>query len=280
MTDLRLRCHRGAVLLALLAPTLAGATVIDSLNSVRAHGCPGSPGGAPALRAQTRLDALARQLAQRVPQRAAAERVGYRAQRLLALTIGPVGESGDVAHTLGEQFCGAVTDPRLTEVGSYRAGTTVWLVLATPFAAPSAQELPRLAVRVLELTNTARASARRCGSQAFAPAAALQMNAALARVALAYAKELAVFGYMEHTGRDGSSPAERLTRGGYRWREMGENLASGITTPEQLVADWLASPEHCANLMDPAYREAGIAFADNPHSPAGVYWAMEFGTPL
>jgi uncharacterized protein YkwD len=31
--------------------------------------------------------------------------------------------------------------------------------------------------------------------------------------------------------------------------------------------------------MDPLFREMGVAFAVNPHNDAGVYWAMEFGTP-
>jgi uncharacterized protein YkwD len=288
MTDLRPRCHRLAPLLALLAAAQVRAAVIDSVNSVRAQGCPGGRSAVAVLRPQARLDALARQLAQGTAQAVAAERAGYRAQRLLALTIAPVEESGEVAQTLREQFCRAVTDPQLTELGSYRAGSTLWLVLAMPFEAPAAQQLPRLAARVLELTNTARvleltntarASARHCGGEAFAAAPPLALNGTLASVALAYARELAAFGYLDHTGRDGSSPAERITRGGYRWREAGENLASGMTTPEQLVAGWLQSPPHCANLMSPAYREAGVAFADNPHSPAGIYWAMEFGTP-
>jgi uncharacterized protein YkwD len=32
--------------------------------------------------------------------------------------------------------------------------------------------------------------------------------------------------------------------------------------------------------MDPAFREMGVAFAVNAHDTVGVYWAMEFGTPL
>jgi uncharacterized protein YkwD len=90
---------------------------------------------------------------------------------------------------------------------------------------------------------------------------------------------MATYGYMDHTGRDGSSPAQRITRSGYRWREVGENLASGIMTPEDAVAGWLHSPEHCANLMDPAFRHMGVAYAVNPRNDAGVYWALEFGTP-
>ena len=90
---------------------------------------------------------------------------------------------------------------------------------------------------------------------------------------------MATYGYMDHTGRDGSSPAQRITRSGYRWREVGENLARGIMTPEDAVAGWLHSPEHCANLMDPAFRHMGVAYAVNPRNDAGVYWALEFGTP-
>ena len=107
----------------------------------------------------------------------------------------------------------------------------------------------------------------------------LTLNATLGRAALEYSKQMATWGYMNHTGHDGSSPAERITRSGYRWREVGENLASGIMTPEQVVTGWLGSPEHCANLMDPLFTQMGVAYAVNPHDAAGVYWALEFGTP-
>jgi uncharacterized protein YkwD len=85
---------------------------------------------------------------------------------------------------------------------------------------------------------------------------------------------------MEHTGRDGSSPAQRVTRSGYRWRATGENLASGVMTPEEVIAGWLESPDHCANLMDPAFSEMGVGFGVNPRDERGVYWALEFGRPL
>jgi uncharacterized protein YkwD len=124
-----------------------------------------------------------------------------------------------------------------------------------------------------------RALPQRCGATPFAAAPPLALNARLGHVALDYAREMAAYGYMNHTGRDGSSPQQRITRGGYHWVEVGENLASGIMTPEDVVEGWLHSPEHCANLMDPLFREMGVAFAVNPHNNAGVYWAMELGTP-
>ena len=42
--------------------------------------------------------------------------------------------------------------------------------------------------------------------------------------------------------------------------------------------DWIKSPSHCANLMNPAYTEMGAAFAVNARSEMGVYWTQVFGT--
>lgn len=39
------------------------------------------------------------------------------------------------------------------------------------------------------------------------------------------------------------------------------------------------TPPHCANLTNAALSEMGIAFAVNPKSKMGVYWAQAFGTP-
>ncbi len=45
------------------------------------------------------------------------------------------------------------------------------------------------------------------------------------------------------------------------------------------MAGWLASPEHCANLMDPAYTELGVGFAVNARTAPGIYWALELARP-
>jgi uncharacterized protein YkwD len=85
---------------------------------------------------------------------------------------------------------------------------------------------------------------------------------------------------MDHTGRDGSTPQQRIGATGYSWVEAGENLASGVMSADAVVAGWLQSPGHCANLMEPAYTEMGVAYAVNPRDAAGIYWALEFGRPL
>lgn len=278
MTQLRFGCYRRIVLLVLGTPLGAGAGVLDSVNSVRTQGCPLSRGGAAPLHESRRLDEVARQIAAGAALDAAQRRAGYRALNLYTISIAPVDVSGEVGATLGRQFCAQVTDPALREFGSFRQGERVWLALAAPFDPPSPQQLPQIGRRVLELTNRARSAPRRCGATEFAAAAPLTLDATLTRVALDYARDMARLNFMDHTGRDGSTPPQRISAAGYRWIEAGENLASGITTPEQLVAGWLHSPEHCANLMAPGFREAGLGFALNPGSDAGIYWAMEFGT--
>ena len=161
----------------------------------------------------------------------------------------------------------------------WRRGSDVWIALAEPFKPPERRDLGAISHRVLQLTNRARAQPRRCGPTPFAAVPPLTANATLQRAALDYAQQMAVYGYMDHTGRDGSSPAERVTRAGYHWRETGENLASGIMTPEEVVAGWLHSPEHCANLMDPLFREMGVAFAVDPANVEVIDWTEDFGAP-
>ena len=278
MTDPRTRCQI-LLLLALLAPQCAAAAVTDSVNSVRRHGCGARPGGAQPLRENARLDQVARQLSLGAELQLAQRLAGYHAVSSFAVRISAVAAGGEVERIIGQQFCQQATDPAFREIGSWRRGADLWLAFAEPFTPPASHDRAAISRRVLELINQARARARRCGATPFAAAPPLLPNATLEQVAAQYARELASFGYLDHTGRDGSSPAQRITRSGYRWREVGENLARGIMTPEDAVAGWLHSPEHCANLMDPAFRQMGVAYAVNPRNDAGVYWALEFGTP-
>lgn len=280
MTDLGLRCHSAALaLLALVGPALADGAVIDAVNAVRAAGCNGGHGRLTALRENDQLNEVAHRLARGMQLSQAEQSAGYHAVSSFSVSISNVSPSGNVAAIIARQFCQQVSNPDFQEIGTWREGSTVWIAMAQPFRPPAPQDLGAVSRTVLRLTNEARASARHCGGKPFGPAPPLTLDATLTKVALAYARDMATHGYMDHTGRDGSTPQARITRSGYRWSEAGENLARGIMTPEDVVAGWLHSPEHCANLMNPQLVQMGVAFAVNPHDEAGVYWAMEFGTP-
>jgi uncharacterized protein YkwD len=279
MTDLRTTRQSALALLLTLLVSAARADVIDAVNAVRHVGCDGRHPGVAPLRENARLDEAAHRISQGTDLRTALRFAGYHEVSSFSVSISNVPPSGDVERIIAQQFCQQVINPAFREMGTWRSGSRVWIALAEPFAPPAPADLGEVSRRVLQLTNEARAHPRRCGTTPYGAAPPLASSVQLSQVALAYARDMATWGYMNHTGRDGSSPARRISRSGYRWSEVGENLASGVMTADEVVTGWLGSPEHCANLMDPLYRQVGVGYAVNPHDQRGVYWAMEFGTP-
>ncbi len=263
----------------LMTPGAAAADVISSINKVRAQGCAGRPGVSGTLRENRRLDDVARQLSRGAELRQAQRTAGYHSVAAASIEISGVGAYGNVERIVAQQFCAQSTNPAFREAGIYQRGPNVWIALAQPFSPPSARDAAAISRRVLDLTNQARSRAHRCGATLFGPAPPLTLNPLLERAALAHSNDMAAHSYMDHTGRDGSSPADRVSRTGYSWRIVGENLASGVMTPEEAVAGWLDSPHHCANLMEPRFTQMGAAFAVNERNEAGVYWTQVFGTP-
>jgi uncharacterized protein YkwD len=254
-----------------------GPELMQALTQLRTRGC---PGGTPtALRAVPQLDDAARRIADGTAADAALRASGYRAVRTFQVNLGGHASVGAVAQTLGRNYCDALTNPQLTDVGSHRRGGSWWIVLAAPFSPPPSAAAGDVAARVLALTNQARSQPRRCGNERFAAAPPLRPNELLDRAAAEHARQMARHSFMDHQGRDGSEPSDRISRAGYRWRSVGENVAAGQTTAEEVVRDWLRSPGHCANLMSPRFTEMGIAYAVNPASESGMYWTQTFGRP-
>ncbi|BDP41273.1 hypothetical protein DAETH_12420 [Deinococcus aetherius] len=140
-----------------------------------------------------------------------------------------------------------------------------------PATGPSAFE-----GRVLELTNQARAQARTCGTQPFPAAAPLTYNAALRTAASNHSKDMALRNFFSHTNPDGLNPFDRMRAAGYTgFTAAAENIAAGQSTPEAVVAGWLQSPSHCANIMNAAYRDLGVGYYAG--GSYGHYWTQNFG---
>jgi uncharacterized protein YkwD len=188
------------------------------------------------------------------------------------------GSDAAIAGLLSRRGCRDIADPAYLEFGLASRDGGAWLVLAAPLDPPAAGDAGAIGARVLELVNEARAQPRRCGRKSFEAAPALSLSEPLHRAALAHARDMAARSELTHASHDGASTADRVSRTGYRWRVTGENIAAGQPTPERVVADWLDSPRHCANLMDPEFREMGVAYAFEPGSEKGIYWAQVFGT--
>lgn len=253
--------------------------LLAAISTVRARGCDGLPGSGIALRPVARLDDAARRIAQGTPAEPAAKAAGYRATRLLTISMSGEASTAVVARGLAQTYCKQIVDPRLTEVGLHHQGRSWWLVFAAPFSPPPESAAASVAGRVLALVNEVRSRARLCGGQRFKAAGPLQPNTLLDAAAAVHARDMARHGHLDHKGRDGNSAADRVTRSGYGWRGLGENIASGQTTAEQVVRDWTGSPEHCANLMNAEFVDMGIAFAVDRDSPQGIYWAQELARP-
>ncbi|MEU7059278.1 CAP domain-containing protein [Streptomyces sp. NPDC046197] len=141
---------------------------------------------------------------------------------------------------------------------------------ATASATPAAPSTPKATAtasgttaRIVQLVNAERA---RVGCPA------LTLNAALTKSAQAHSEDMAAHQNMSHTGSDGSSPGDRITRAGYSWSTYGENVAYGYATPEQVMAAWMASPGHRANILNCSFKEIGVGLAQ-PNS----FWTQDFG---
>ncbi|MFF3453828.1 CAP domain-containing protein [Streptomyces sp. NPDC002730] len=135
---------------------------------------------------------------------------------------------------------------------------------ATPSAPKTAAPASGDAARVLQLVNSERSKVG---------CSALTMNAKLTKAAQDHSKDMASHTNMSHTGSDGSSPGDRITSAGYNWSTYGENVAYGYATPESVMAGWMGSPGHKANILNCAFKEIGIGLAQ-PNS----YWTQDFGT--
>ena len=131
---------------------------------------------------------------------------------------------------------------------------------------------------VLTYLNAARSKSCVCGTTTYPAAPALALNAKLNTASDNHAIDMATYNYFSHTGRDGSKPWDRMTRAGYVWRAAGENIAAGYTTARAVVDGWLKSPGHCANIMNPNYKEVGVGYGYTTTSTYKSYWVNNFGT--
>jgi uncharacterized protein YkwD len=136
-----------------------------------------------------------------------------------------------------------------------------------------------LASQALQLVNEVRARGATCGARRFAPAPPLVSSGPLANVAFGHADDMAEHDYFEHSDLNGHSPADRVRAVGYREKVVGENIAYGPKSVEEVVQGWLDSPGHCENIMDPRFAEMGIAYATGRSGRHGLYWVQVLAEP-
>jgi uncharacterized protein YkwD len=275
----RVACAAMLLLPVLLALPAGASDLVPEVNTIRMQGCQGRPGAGTAVRPSGALDAVARELSRGGRLEAALERGNYEAESSVSIHIEGSTELSVLRRVLRDDHCAAVIHPAFSEIGIFQRGKQTWIVLADPFSPPDPADQESVARQVLALVNAARQKGTRCGRKSHGAARPVALSATLSQVALAHARDMAAHNSMSHRGSDGSQPAERVTRAGYRWRNTAENVAAGQPGADSVVAHWLNSPGHCATIMGAQFTEMGVAFAVDPHSDGKIYWAQVFATP-
>jgi len=109
------------------------------------------------------------------------------------------------------------------------------------------------AIELVELTNAERARSN---------VPTLTVNETLVRSAEAKAQDLLERDYFNHDTPDGKTPWTFFTDAGYSYTWAGENLAIDFVTAAPIQRAWMGSPTHAANILNPHYREIGIAVVE------------------
>jgi uncharacterized protein YkwD len=139
-----------------------------------------------------------------------------------------------------------------------------------PKPAPPVRSLATIVDTVFLLTNRERVRA------SLTP---LRRNAELARIAQLQAEQMAAAGKLAHEVPGSRYPtlASRMKLIGYQYRAVGENVAEGYTSGAALMAGWMTSAPHRANILSARFTETGVGMA---RSKSGrTYTAQVFGRP-
>ena len=164
------------------------------------------------------------------------------------------------------------------------AGTSAAASTPTGTAAASTGstcDLPDFRASVLARINQVRASGANCGVDGvFGAAAPLTWNDKLTAAAEGHSQDMAAKDYFSHTSADGRTLADRVDATGYAWSRLGENIAAGYPGVNAVMDGWIASPGHCANLMNAGFAEVGVVCVPGVAGDTfSTYWTMDLGRP-
>ncbi|GAA0815975.1 CAP domain-containing protein [Spirilliplanes yamanashiensis] len=122
---------------------------------------------------------------------------------------------------------------------------------------------------VTRLTNAERAKAD--------PACpALTADPGLQAAAQKHSDLQAVHDKMSHRLPGEADMGDRVTAEGYRWNGLAENVAAGYTSATSVVAGWMGSAGHKANILECDYEDIGVGVAKS--SDGTLYWTQVFGS--
>ncbi|MGY1784072.1 CAP domain-containing protein [Geodermatophilus sp. SYSU D00698] len=98
-------------------------------------------------------------------------------------------------------------------------------------------------------------------------------DAALAAVARAHSADMRDRGYFSHDTPEGLDPFDRARAAGVG-NARAENIAQGQPDPAAVMAAWMNSPGHRANILNCSLTELGVGVAEGSGGP---WWTQLFG---
>lgn len=108
----------------------------------------------------------------------------------------------------------------------------------------------------------------------------LTLRSQLTDAARLHAADQACKNFTSHTGSDGSTVGERVTRQGYTWMWVGENLYWGqLSGPATVMTWWMNNTPHRNNLLNPVYTSVGVGYVFLESSTYQKYWVVKFASP-
>lgn len=261
--------------IALLGAVAASADTLNAVNEARRSVCAHGAWRVP-LRETRELDGAAGALARGATLHQALAALPLRPEYAASLRLIGISDDRSVLRAVAHGSCIDLARPDVREIGIAWSGQSLYLVVAAPLPVPASRDRVRIEHEILARVNAARAAPRRCGGKLYPAAAPLTLSELLSAIAAGHSTSMGARDDLAHQDPDGSTPADRVRRGGYDARVVGENVASGVPTAAEVVAGWLASPGHCANIMDARFTEMGVAYSVAPRSLGAIYWTQLF----
>lgn len=211
-------------------------------------------------------------------------------QRVVRVNSAVGGAIGGASLVSGNDLAGVLRQlaaalQRLADVVGRMAGTRA--ATAPPAGAGSAPaaggSVPAIATRLAKASPTPSGSStfeQRVmelinGERARYGMGALTFNGSLDRAANSHNAHQVQVRAMAHVNIGDGDPGSRIRATGFggAW---GENVAVGQRSPEQVVREWMNSPTHRANILNPSFRQYGIAYGVT--ADGYPFWTQTFGS--
>ncbi len=104
------------------------------------------------------------------------------------------------------------------------------------------------------------------------------MNRTLVEIGRYHSLDMSQREYVSHISPDGETPGDRARKFGYAYLALGENIAVGNQTVNEIFQGWMESSEHRANILSDQFTEVGVGIYIGRDGQA--YYTQVFGQPL